>query len=90
MCVSRKEARESAEMGERNYLDILFLFRVHSHLRGILAGLVALAGVDVVRVGLDGSLALIHGGSGGRDRQVGRVGERHVTISWVEAKKAPL
>jgi hypothetical protein len=46
----------------------------------------ALAGIDVVRVGLDGSLTLIHGGLWVVDRQVGRVGERHVTISLYVAR----
>jgi hypothetical protein len=63
------------------HLDVLFLFRVHPHLRQILRGVQALAGIHILGIGLDGSLALVHAGLVGGDRQVGRVGERHVTSS---------
>jgi hypothetical protein len=47
---------------DQAHLDILLLLGVHPHLGHILGGLMALAGIDVVRVGLDGSLTLIHDG----------------------------
>lgn len=59
-----------------SYLYVLFLLGIHAGLGAILASLLALVGIEVVRVRLDGSLALIHLVLGG-DRQVGRVGEPH-------------
>lgn len=81
---------EIGRQGQKTDLDILLLLGVHPHLGRILGGLVALAGIDVVRVGLDGPLTLIHGGLVRVDREVGRVGERHVTNSWCAAKMATL
>jgi hypothetical protein len=84
--VSREGHVELKTAGGQAHLDILLLLRVHPHSGRILSGLVALAGIDVVRVGLNGSLTLIHGGLLGVDRQVGRVGERHVTIGLCMAR----
>jgi hypothetical protein len=79
--VSREGSHGVVQSMGQAHLDVLLLLGVHSHLGRILSGLVALARIDIVRVGLDGSLTLIHGGLWVVDRQVGRVGERHVTIS---------
>jgi len=79
-------SRGVEEGGKWAHLDILLLLGVHPHLGHILGGLMALAGIDVVRVGLNGSLTLIHGGLWVVDRQVGRVGERHVTVNLCVAR----
>lgn len=75
---------------QETHVDILLFLGVHSHLGRILGGLMALAGIDVVGIGLDGSLTLVHGGLVRVNREIGRVGERHVTNSWCAAKMATL
>lgn len=88
--VNRESHVEVGRQKDKTHLDILLLLGVHPHLGRILGGLVALAGIDVVRVGLDGSLTVVHGGLVRVDREVGRGGERHVTNSWCAAKMATL